>query len=248
MSTYPTPQEAATAFVRNPILPTGDDERFTGFGVMGLPFTNGHYLGLRHFPATSYAPAFRSVWHRDPAGTWTFYADVPGQFACARYFGSASPNEPIECGIDVDWRSPWTLHVGIDGLLDWQIDLTTTPSTRLMSTLGGRLTESAWTNSPLLSAMSRAARPMLGVGKVSLRGTAPNGQYFMIAPARMWAVASSHATFRGIDLGPTGRLAQQARLGDFWLPQRGIFVVGHGHFETFDAAKHRSATRIASSG
>ena len=39
-----------------PSLPDGDDERFVGFGVMGLPFAGGHYLALRHFPATTFSP------------------------------------------------------------------------------------------------------------------------------------------------------------------------------------------------
>ena len=65
------------AVLDHPALPTGDDERFVGFGVMGLPFTSGHYLALRQFPATTFAPAYLSVWHRDPAGNWTFYATTP---------------------------------------------------------------------------------------------------------------------------------------------------------------------------
>jgi hypothetical protein len=39
-------------------------ERFAGYGVMGLPFRSGHYLALRHFPASSIGPGFRAVWHR----------------------------------------------------------------------------------------------------------------------------------------------------------------------------------------
>ena len=38
-------------------LPSGDDERVVGFGVMGLPFAGGHYLAFRDFPATSFSPS-----------------------------------------------------------------------------------------------------------------------------------------------------------------------------------------------
>jgi hypothetical protein len=62
-----TPQAAAAA-TRTMDLPTGDDERVIGFGVMGLPFASGHYLAYRDFPATSFSPAYKSVWHRVPTG------------------------------------------------------------------------------------------------------------------------------------------------------------------------------------
>jgi hypothetical protein len=75
-----TPLDAATTVLQNPMLPVGDDERFVGCGVMGFPFASGHYLALRYFPATSFSPGYRSVWHRDPAGVWTFYSTTPGSY------------------------------------------------------------------------------------------------------------------------------------------------------------------------
>jgi hypothetical protein len=57
---------------RHSDLPPGSEERFFGYGVMGLPFRSGHVLGLRRFPASSIGPGYRSVWHRDPNGGWTF--------------------------------------------------------------------------------------------------------------------------------------------------------------------------------
>ncbi|OBA81793.1 hypothetical protein A5633_15655 [Mycolicibacterium elephantis] len=63
----------------------------------------------------------------------------------------------------------------------------------------------------------------------------------MIAPTQLWAVAGSRALWRGEDLGPVGPLDRQDRLADFRPPQRGIFVVGSGHFESFDPARHRAA-------
>lgn len=240
MSTTPTPVDAASAVVRNPVLPAGHDERFVGFGVMGLPFACGHYLALRHFPATTFAPGYRSVWHRDPAGVWTFYATTPGPQSCARYFSSATPRLPVQCDIDVAWVTPWSLFVGIAGLLEWEIDLRATASTRLMSAIADRLPAGAWTNRAVLGALGRAAGPTLGAGRVRLSGTAPNGQRFMIAPLRVWAVAASRAVLRGLDLGPVGPLREQARLDGFRPPQRGLFVVGSGHFETFDPGRHRA--------
>ena len=55
--TTTTPRQAVEAVQAHPLLPTGDDERFTGYGVMGVPFASGHYLALRDFVATSVGPA-----------------------------------------------------------------------------------------------------------------------------------------------------------------------------------------------
>jgi hypothetical protein len=69
----------------------------------------------------------------------------------------------------------------------------------------------------------------------------------MIAPTQLWA-ATGRALLRGDDLGPCGPLDRQARLADFRPPQRGVFVVGTGHFETFNPARHRAADRTISIG
>jgi len=240
MHTSRTPQAAATAVIRNPLLPAGDDERFVGFGVMGLPFASGHYLALRDFPASTFAPAYRSVWHRDPGGAWTFYANTPGPQSCARYFSEAT-NEPVRCDIEVAWPTPWSLHIAISGLLQWTVDLQTTVPTWALSRIGGRLPDWAWTNRTISAALGRVAGAVLRLGEARLSGIAPNGQRFMIAPQLLWAVSDSQAVIAGEDIGPLGPLDQQAQLADFRPPQRGVFVVGHGHFENFDVNRHAAA-------
>lgn len=235
-----TPLEAATAVLNHPVLPDGDDERFVGFGVMGLPFAGGHYLALRYFPATTFSPGYRSVWHRNPAGVWTFYATTPGQQSCARYFSSATPRDAVQCAIDVAWVNPWTLFITIDGLLEWTVDIRATPMTRLVSAIGRALPERAWTSTSALGLIGATAGTALRAGTVQLAGTAPNGQQFKIAPRQVW-LASGRATLDGTDLGPPGPLPHQAELADFRPPQRGIFVVGSGHFETYDPAVHQRA-------
>jgi hypothetical protein len=243
MTKQHTPRNAVAAMLADPVLPPGDDERFVGFGIMGLPFANGHYLAMRQIPATTFAPPYVSVWHRDPSCNWTFYATTPGQQSCARYFSSATPNDAVQCEIDVAWTGPRSVHVEIPGLLQWTVDLQAVAATRLMGMIGGRLPESAWTNPRALRRLSAVARRMLGVGDIRLTGRAPNGQCYMMAPTQLWVVADSRAVLRGRDLGPSGPLLRQARLGDFLMPQRGIGMVGSGHFETFDPQRHRSAER-----
>jgi hypothetical protein len=237
-----TPQDTVAAMLANPTLPPGDDERFVGFGIMGLPFANGHYLALRQFPAVTVGPPYLSVWHRDPSCTWTFYATTPGQQSCARYFGSATPNDAVQCDIHLSWASQSSILVEILGLLHWTVEFETTAATTLMAMIGGRLSDSAWANPLILRWLGRVARRTLGVGDVRLTGRAPNGQCYTMAPKQLWVVAGSRAALHGRDLGPSGPLLRQARLGDFHMPQRGIGMVGSGHFESFDPDRHLSSS------
>ncbi|MBY0286137.1 MAG: hypothetical protein K2X52_03170 [Mycobacteriaceae bacterium] len=241
-----TPRDAVAAVLADPVLPPGDDERFVGFGIMGLPFANGHYLAMRQIPATTFAPPYVSVWHRDPSCNWTFYATTPGQQSCARYFSSATPNEAVQCDIDVTWTGPQSVRFEIPGSLQWAVDLQSTRATRLMSKVSDRLSESGWTNPVMLRRLGRVARRTLDVGEVSLTGRAPNGQCYSMAPKQVWLVTDSRAVLHGRDLGPSGPLMRQARLGDFRMPQRGIGMVGSGHFETFDPDRHLGSQRALS--
>lgn len=238
MNTTTSPKAAAAATAHLP-LPPGDDERVLGFGVMGLPFVSGHYLAFRDFPTSSFSPGYLSVWHRDPGGKWTFYATTPGPQSCSRYFSSATPLAPAVCDIDVSWPTPWSLSISIDGFLDWHLDIETTPATRLMTAIATRLPAALWNSRAVLGILSRTVGPVLGLGKIRLAGTVPNGQGFRMAPKRVWSVAGSTAAVRGEDLGPIGPLPDQACLGDFRLPQRGICMVGLGRFDPFDPIRHR---------
>jgi hypothetical protein len=244
MNTPPTPQAAAAATATQS-LPDGDGERVVGFGVMGLPFTSGHYLAFRDFPTTSFSPAYLSVWHRTPDGVWTFYATTPGEASCSRYFSSATTVDPVICDITSTWTTPWTLTIAIPGVLHWRVDITTTAATRVLTAVGTRLPARTWTNRGALEVLGRSVGPVLRAGSIRLAGTASNGQQFRIGPKRVWLVADSTATVHGHDLGPTGPLPSQARLADFRLPQRGMCVVGQGVFDPFDARRHRDADRLS---
>jgi hypothetical protein len=97
-------------------LPAGSDERFAGYGVMGLPFASGHLLALRRFPASSIGPAYTSVWHREPDGRWVFWQDQQDDQGCPRYF-SAALSESRKVDIELSWRADSTLRVVIPALL-----------------------------------------------------------------------------------------------------------------------------------
>ncbi len=116
-----------------------------------------------------------------------------------------------------------------------------------MNTVGSLIPSPLWRNRGVLRLMGLVASTVLGAGRLGLSGRAPNGQSFMANPRLMWLIPSSKATLDSQDLGEIGPISVQERLGDFWIPQRGIFVIGDALFEPFDEERHISATARAHS-
>jgi hypothetical protein len=235
-------REQASDAEQHARLGPGTNERFSGYGVMGLPFSSGHVLAMRRFPVTSVGPGYSSVWLRRPSGAWTICADAPPQVSCARYFSSALESA-VQCPVTVTWTGDAAFSVTVSGDVDltWQLELESTPVTRAMTTLMSALPATLLENAPFLKAMGVAAGPALRAGRLGLTGGVPNGQDFRAKPRRMWFVSSSTATLDGEDLGTPQPLQDQTRLGDFWIPQRGIFLIGASSFDTFDAGRHLPA-------
>jgi hypothetical protein len=224
------PAEIVEDIERHPKLPPGSEERFFGYGVMGLPFRSGHVLGLRRFPASSIGPGYRSIWHRDLDGRWTFYQDQPAELACTRYFG-AEVDEVRQGPIRIDWTGPRGFEVRAgDGELEWMVEVGSTPVTRALNGLGSVLPVRAWRSTAVLSVMSRVAGIALRTDRVRLSGLAPNGQRFVANPRAVWVATASRATVAGADLGEMGPAPEQAQLRDFAIPQRGMFVIGRAFF------------------
>jgi hypothetical protein len=201
------PAEFARQVEEHPQLPPAGCERVAGYGVMGLPFRSGHVLGLRRWTASSVGEGFTSIWHRNPSGQWTFYESVRSQSTGKAIVASTSTRSKSRA-------------------VDWHLELGATLVTRLMSIAGSALPLAAWRSRPVLSAMGRVAGWLLGVGTVKLTGMTSNRQPFDANPQRIWLVTPSHAVVEGQELGAIGPLAEQAHLGDFYMPQRGIFAIG----------------------
>ncbi|MBA2713918.1 MAG: hypothetical protein H0U55_10265 [Rubrobacteraceae bacterium] len=237
------PRELVDRLEQSVELPSGIAERFAGYGVMGVPFASGDILAMRRWPASSLGEPYTSVWHRDPRGKWTFYSDVPPNLACPRYFGSAI-SEAVVREIGITWTGPRDLTISLEGDpdLDWRLSLSQTPATRVMNAMAGVLPDALWRREEVLNAMGKAASVMLGAGRLGLTGRAPNHQRFMVNPTRIWSVRSSTARMADQDLGSVRPLPAQTRLGDFWIPQRGIFAIGGAFFEPLDPARHALAT------
>lgn len=233
-----TPRDAAARALTLP-PPRGRDERLVGSGVMGLPFANGHYLALRDWEDGSVEGGYRSVWHRAPDGRWTMWTDTAVDGGCARYWSEAFSTITVS-HIDVAWTSPNDLQITVPQILDWSVRLTATPVTRCMRVMSAALTEGAEASDRLLRVMGGLSRVMLGVGRVALTGHVANGQHYQLAPRALWMVEHTTAVLHGTDLGHAAALDEQERLGDMWMPQRGVFAVGSIRTDAFDPVTHAS--------
>jgi hypothetical protein len=225
-----------------PIAP-GVAERFVGYGVMGLPFASGDVLALRRFPASSIGPGYTAIWYRSPQGSWTIWSDIEPMKACPRYFGNEL-EQAIQAPIELSWPDPSRMTAKIDAgrTLDWQFELGSTFVTRSLSAMAKMIPDSLSRRCSVRTVMSAVAGPLLGAGRLSLDGIAPNGQWFEANPKLIWFVTGGSAILHGADLGPSGSLAQQGSLGGFLIPQRGIFAVGQSLFEPFAEGRHLAVT------
>ena len=213
--------------------PDGAGERFAGYGVMGLPFRSGHLLAMRRFPASSVGPGYRSVWHRSPDGRWTFFQDAPADRACTRYFGAAV-DEVVDAKIEIDWPASSELTITASGggrRLDWRLSLESSFATRVMNRVGSLLPDALWRSERFMSLVATIAGPLLRAGEVRMTGRAPNGQAFIANPTLVWLIPASSASLDGDDLGELGPAPTPGRLGDFRIPQRGVFAIGRALFE-----------------
>jgi hypothetical protein len=225
-----TVAEAAAEADTRAELPSGDGERFAGYGIMGLPFASGHVLAMRRFAASSVGPGYTSIWHRDPSGAWTFWQDQPPEVACSRYFGAALA-EARQADVGLEWTGPSTLRLAVpEERFEWTTTFRPSAITTVLNGVGSVMPDRWWRSDRVLSLLGPVAGTALRAGHVGLAGEVPNGQHFRANPLKVWLVAHATASLAGVDLGPPGPLAEQARLGDFWIPQRGVFAIGRAFF------------------
>lgn len=240
------PKKIVDSIERSGKLPSGTEERFLGYGVMGLPFKSGHVLAMRRFPVNSIGGAYTSVWHRNPEGEWTFIQDVKPERACSRYFGSAVERS-LQKEIRVHWTGPYDFTVAVEEVypVRWQVSLEQTTKTEIMNSIGSHIPESLWRNESILQLVGKIGSNFLDGGQLRLTGRVPNGQKFLANPRYVWMISSSTAKVAGEDLGEIGPLPEQVRLGDLWIPQSGRFFIGSAFLEAFDSARHVSHTSKA---
>ena len=219
-------------------------EYVRGWGVFGLPFDSGHVLALRAFPQGSFGP-YRTVWHRDPAGRWSIFADAQRvELACPRYYGPACSYVGA-ARIALAWTGPKTLRVAMDEpRLDWTLTIGRSPVLALLNPLGAALPLSSWRSPPLLRARERLARA-LGLGRLQLTGAMPSGHTGTLMPQRMYLVTESSALLDGMTLGRPTRLRENPRIGQVPLPARGVLAIGQAMWPIRDREEFDNARREA---
>lgn len=219
-------------------------EHVKGWGVFGLPFDSGHVLALRVFPESDFGP-YRTVWHRDPAGSWSIYVDGPRlDTACPRYYGAASALNAF-AAIDVAWTGPATLRVRVDPLsLDWTLTATEPPVLQVLNAISARLPLETWRPHRLRRAREVLARG-LGMGDLQLTGTMPSGHVGILMPQRMYFVDQATASLDGRDLGRPAHVRPNPTIGDVPLPARGVLAIGQAMWKIRDTAEYeRTLTEI----
>jgi hypothetical protein len=217
--------------------PWPNHEYVKGWGVFALPFDSGHVLALRVFPENDFGP-YRTIWHRDPAGSWSIYVDGSRlDTACPRYYGAACEYAGY-ARIGFTWTGPVSLRVTMDSpSLDWTL---TASSTRLLGVLNGisaALPLASW-RPPALVRMRERMAQALGMGHLQMSGVMPNGHHGTLMPQQMYFVDSARATLDGIDLGSAVHLPDNPRIGDVPLPARGVLAIGQGVWEILDRVEY----------
>jgi hypothetical protein len=156
---------------------------------------------------------------------------VSPDLGCARYFGRDITRNVV-VSISIEWTGSTKFTVKIDTDFLWEVRLAESSFTHFMNAAAHLMPDAWWQRKSVLKAMGTAAGLALGAGKMNLTGKAPNGHEFIANPQRMWLIDASHAILHGTDLGPQGALPRQANLNDFFIPQRGLFVVARAYLRT----------------
>ncbi len=186
-------------------------------------------LALRRYVVSSLGPAYTSIWHRDPAGRWTFYTTISPDCSCARYYG-ARIDRNVVAPIELAWTTPWTFHARVGRSLAWHVTLHSSLISRLFNTVT-QLLPNARGACPSSFEAWAGCRRRVRHRSHTWTGRTPNGHRFNMHHRQFWLIDASTAHVFGNDLGPPGPLAAQATLEDTRLPQRALFAVTSVRFE-----------------
>ncbi len=224
--------------------PWPDHEYVNGWGVFGLPFNSGHVLALRVFPQSSFGP-YRTLWHRDPGGHWSIYADAQHiEHACPRYYGPACDYVGA-ARIDLEWTGPHTLQITMDKpALDWTVTVARSPLMGLLNPLSAAMPLSSWRPPALVRARELLAKS-LGMGQLQMSGMMPSGHSGLLMPQRMYLVNHSSAVLDAVHLGSPTRLHENPTIGDVQLPARGVLAIGQGMWPIRDRNEFESSRHAA---
>lgn len=217
--------------------PWAGHEHFKGWGVFGLPFDSGHVLALRVVPESDFG-AYRTLWHRDPAGSWSIYVDGPRlDTACPRFYSKALTNTGF-ARINLEWAAPATLHISMDRPeVDWWLTVHTTPVLEVLNLVSARLPLVTW-RYPALVRAREAIASWLGMGSLEFSAVMPNGQRGTVMPQQIYFIDRSNATIDGADLGRPIHARDNPTIGSVPLPARGVLATGRAILRIADIAAY----------
>ena len=114
-------------------------------------------LALHVYPENDFGP-YRSLWHRDPAGSWSIYVDGARlDTACPRYFGVACERTDFT-HIELTWTGPRSLQVVMDApSLRWTLTASENAALRLLNPISAILPLATWR--PALSSAPASCSP-----------------------------------------------------------------------------------------
>lgn len=223
-------------------------ELVRGYGVMVLPFSSGHLLGLRVWPQNDFAP-YASVWHRTPDGDWEIYSDGPlVEATCPRYWGSAIERGAL-ARIALTWSGPNTLRVEMERpRLVWTMAMTASPLVQVLNAASAALPLWTWKPAPLLRLREWMAKRLFDVGDLRFSFVTPSGHDTTIMPEQMFFIGTSEAAWDGQDLGAPARLDANPTIGGIPLPTRPTFVIGQAHMRITDREEYEQTREQAQAG
>ena len=218
-------------------------EHFRGYGIMALPFSSGHVLGLRVFPENDFAP-YQSIWHRTPDGRWSIFNDGPSlDTTCPRWWGPALDHAELT-DIALEWTGPNTLRLEMDRpRLTWRVTMEAPRWLQAANRISRSLPAWSWKAAPLVRVREFLARRLLHLGPVGLRITTPRGHETTVLAEEIYGIRGSTARFDGVDLGSPVVADETPHIGDVALPRRPAFFVGEAQARIIDMAEYRR-TRI----
>lgn len=209
-------------------------EHYRGYGVMSLPLSSGHVLGLRAIHESDLAP-YVSVWHQDPDGGWAIYSDGPSlDTTCPRLWGPALRHAAL-ADIDLTWTGPDELHVEMaEPHLDWTMTIAAPGRIRRLNRINAALPGWTWRVGPLLRSREWMARSLLDMGRIRFSFPIPRGDQATLVAKEVYGIPEATAVLDGTDLGHPVDLAETPMIGDVALPSRPTFAIGDAYAEIGD--------------
>jgi hypothetical protein len=93
-----------------------------------------------------------------------------------RYFAPGDSALTLYADIASKWDGPHSLRVTVPDMLDWRIELGSTPATVMMTALSHRLAPITWRSNAFQRVVNAVAAALLRARRIGMSGTAPNGQ------------------------------------------------------------------------